>query len=311
MKKNAETEMMICPCCGARAPLSATEPTECPTCHARQVGAPLVQPETRLPGLGAALTALVVAVVIVLAFLAVWLLGNDMRVARVLLVMALGESTTFTKSLLQLDPSLLEYRIFTFDAYRLAAWMSIGLIPLSLLGMWLARRARRLARLQPLQFGGQRMAAAAMLLSLLWFVSFSAAGISSIPRAIQRGRAKHQAAVRAQFYRLHTEALNRYYTEFGTYPQELSDLRDFVPEVIPVTDYWGTAISYSPTSLIASKNSTPGYSNYQLVSAGPDAVLGTADDIQMIDGVIVDAAEEGDWFSSFFAPKNHEKTNDR
>jgi hypothetical protein len=104
---------------------------------------------------------------------------------------------------------------------------------------------------------------------------------------------------------MHNEALTRYYAEFGTYPQELSDLRDFVPEVIPVTDYWGTPISYSPTALIASKKSTPGYSTYQLMSAGPDAVMGTADDIQMIDGVIVNATDEGDWFSSFFKTKNN------
>ncbi len=309
MKSNTEIELMICPCCG-----SSRQVEPCPSCHARSVGEPMLQPEAKLPGLGPALMALLVALVILAAFLATWVLGNDMKVARVFLVLALGESTAFTKSLLQLDPSLLQYRIYSFDAYRLASLMSFGLIPLSLLGMWLARRALKLRRRNPVQFGGQRMAATALLLSLLWFVLFSAAGLSSIPRALQRGRAKHLAAMRAQFYRMHNEALNRYYAEFGTYPQELSDLRDFVPEVIPVTDHWGTAISYSPTALIAStrvfsKNGAPGYSNYQLVSAGPDAILGTADDIRMIDGVIVDAAHESDWFASFFKPKN--TTSDR
>ena len=304
MKSNTEVELMICPCCGSSRP---TEP--CPSCHARSVGTPMLQPETKLPGLGPALTALIVAGVIITAFLATWFLVNDMKVARVLLVLILGESTAFTKSLLQLDPSLLQYRIFSFDAYQLASFMSLGLIPLSILGMWLARRALKLRQLNPLQFGGQRMAATALLLSMLWFVLFSAAGISSIPRALQRGRAKHLAAMRAQFYRMHNESLNRYYAEFRTYPQELSDLRDFVPEVIPVTDHWGTAISYSPTALIASKNGALGYSNYQLVSAGPDAIMGTADDIRMIDGVIVDASDESDWFSSFSKPKN--TTSDR
>jgi hypothetical protein len=302
MKSITDTELMICPCCGSS---HETTHEACPTCQARAVGEPMLQPATKLPGLGPALTALIVAVVVVLAFVATWLLGNDMKVARVLLVTALGESTTFTKSLLQLDPSLLQYRIFSFDAYQLACFMSLGLIPLSIVGMWLARRAMKLRKLNPLQFGGQRMAATALLLSMLWFVLFSAAGISSIPRALQRGRAKHMAAMRAQFYRMHNEALNRYYAEFKTYPQELSDLRDFVPEVIPVTDYWGSAIRYSPTALIASKNGALGYSNYQLVSAGPDAMLGTADDIRMIDGVIVDASDDSDWFSSFFNLKNN------
>ncbi len=306
MKSITEKELLICPCCGSAGP---PQPTACASCQARSVGAPMLQPETKLPGLGPALIALLVALVIVGAFLATWLLGNDMKVARVLLVSALGANTAFTKSLLQLDPGLLQYRIFTFDGYQLACFMSLGLIPLSLFGMGLARRAQKLRKLNPLQFGGQRIAATALLLSMLWFVLFSAAGISAIPRALQRGRAKNLAAMRAQFYRMHNEALNRYYTEFRTYPQELSDLRDFVPEVIPVTDYWGTTISYSPSALIASKNGAPGYSNYQLVSAGPDTILGTADDIRMIDGVIVDASDESDWFASFFKHKN--TTNDR
>ncbi|HEX4949206.1 MAG TPA: hypothetical protein VFZ34_21190 [Blastocatellia bacterium] len=308
MKRNTEIKLMVCPCCGSSRP---TEAEVCPTCQARVVGDPLLPPHIKLPELGPALVALLTAVVILVVFLATWLLSNDMKVARVLLVLVLGESTTFTKSLLQLDPGLLQYRIYSFDAYRLACILSFGAVPLSLLGLWLARRALKLMQHDPLQFGGRRMALTALTLSFLWFVVFSAAGISSIPRAVQRGRAKHLAAMRAEFYRLHNEALNRYYTEFETYPQELSDLRDFVPEVIPVTDYWGNAIKYSPTALIASKTSTPGYSTYQLVSAGPDGVMETSDDIRMIDGVIVDAPENDDWFSSFFTPTSNEKTNDR
>lgn len=306
MNSNTESEEMICPCCGIS---NKSVNDECPNCHARAVGEPMVQPENKLPGLGPALTALIFALIILLGFVGTWLLSHDMKVARALLVMALGEGTKFSKTLLQLDPSLLQYRIFTFDAYQLAWLMSLGIVPLSIIGMWLARRAMKLSQLNPAQFGGKKIAATAFALSMLWFVLFSAAGISSIPRALQRGRAKHQAEVRAQFYRMHNEALKRYYAEFGTYPQELSDLRDFVPEIIPVTDYWGTAISYSPTALIASKNSAPGYSTYQLVSAGPDAMMGTADDIQMIDGVIVNATDEGDWFSGFFQPKT--PVNDR
>jgi hypothetical protein len=275
------------------------------------VGAPLVQPDIRLPGLGPAFQALTVVFLIIVAFLAVWLLGNDMKVARVLLVMLMGESTTFTKSLLQFDPSLLQYRIFTFDAYRLACYMSLGLIPLSLLGLWLARRARHLAQQSPLQFGGGRLALGSLILSSVLFLLFSAAGISWIPRAIQQGRAKHVAAVRAEFYRLHSEALNRYYAEFNTYPQELADLRDLRRAVVSHTDYWGNPIKYSPTALIASKNSTPGYSNYQLVSAGPDGILETADDIRMVDGVIVNSSDEADWLSSLFSILNSDKANDR
>lgn len=297
-------ETTICPCCGSS---TSNNPEVCPTCQARKVGDPLLPPATKLPSLGPACTAFFLALLVVVAFLGAWLLVNDMKVARVLLVLAFGESFTFTKSLLQFDPSLLQYRIFTFDAYRLACVMSLGLIPTTIVGMWLARRARRLTQRQPLQFGGPRLATGALLLSSLLFLVFSAAGLSWIPRGIQQARARHVAAVRAEFYRLHVEALNRHYAEFGTYPQELADLRDSSPVLIPNTDYWGNPIRYAPTALIASKNSTPGYSNYQLVSAGPDGVLETADDIRMIDGVIVNAADNDDWLASFFTFKNNEK----
>lgn len=304
MKSTHTPQTMICPCCGTHREESADV---CFNCQARKVGEPLIQPETKLPGLGPSLRALLVALIIFIGFLGAWLLSNDMKVARVLLVMALGEGTTFTKSLLQLDPSLLQYRIFTFDAYRLACYLSFGIIPLSMLGMWLARRAQKLASLQPLQYGGRRIATGSLLLSFLFLVIFSAAAISWIPRAIQTGRAKHVAAVRAEFYRLHVEALNHHYTEFGTYPQELSDLRNNLSTLIPQTDYWGNQIRYSPTALIASKNSTPGYSNYQLVSAGPDGIWDSADDIRMVDGVIVNVTDEDNWMTSFFRTRNNEK----
>ena len=306
MKNSTEIESFICPCCGNSR---QTTIEICPTCLAQPIGSPMAQPENKLPGLGPALIALGMASIVLLAYIATWLLGNDMKVARVLIVSLFGEGTKFTKSLLQLDPSLLQYRIFTFDAYQLACYMSLILIPLSLVGIWLGRRALKLIKVNPLQFGGRGMAQAALTTSVIWCVLFSAAGISSIPRALQRGHAKHLAAVRAQFYQLHNESLNRYYAEFGTYPAELSDLRDFIPEAIQTTDYWGTSISYSPTSLLASKDSRPGFNNYQMVSAGPDGVMDTADDIRMIDGVIVTTTDEGDWFSSFFKPKSN--SNDR
>jgi len=139
--------------------------------------------------------------------------------------------------------------------------------------------------------------------SIALFAIFSAAGISSIPRAIEQGRAKHVAATRAQFYRLHQESLARYYAKYGTYPQELSDLRRVTKDLAPPSDYWGNPIAYAPTALIASKDSAQGFSNYQLVSPGPDGVLGTADDIRMIDGVIVGASEEVDFSLGFSAPE--------
>ena len=297
METTTKMEKIICPCCGH--PHSVNE-AACVNCQARSIGAPMVQPANKLPSLGTSFAALAVALLIIAGFVGTWLLTSDMKVIRVFMVAVFGAGTEFTKALLAGDPSLLQYRIFTFDAYRLACVMSFGAIPLSIIGMWLARRARRLSRHQPLAFGGQRIALTAMTLSLLLFVAFSAAGISSIPRAIQSSRARHLAATRAEFYHLHSQALTKYYQEMGTYPQELADLRDFVTVTVPQADYWGNNFSYLPTALIASKKSTPGYSNYRLVSAGPDGIPGTWDDIQMIDGVILSETNEPDPLSGFF-----------
>ncbi len=295
--KNEEKVNMICPCCGLQR---VVEADSCKSCQARNVDVPMFQPLNKLPRLGAAWLALSVALIAVIAFTMAWLLINDMKVLRVTAVALLGESTKLTSSLLKGDPDLLRYRIFTFDAYRLACLMSIGAIPFSMLGIWLARRAGKLAKMFPADFGGRRIAAFAMTLALLLFVSFSAAGISAIPRAIQYGRARHIASERAHFYHLHGEALAKYYAEFGTYPQEISDLREFVTDTVSQTDYWGNTIKYAPAALIASKSNTSSYSNYQLVSAGPDGILNTSDDIRMIDGVIVSEVDYNDPLNSIF-----------
>lgn len=282
---------MTCPCCGREGAFKRGV-CEAEGCGARRVGEPLAPPDVKLPGLGPAMAALTVALLVALGFFFAWLFSNDLRVGRAFVVWALGESNHFAQLLLKGDPDLPRYRLFSFDAYRLAALCSFGAVPLSLAGIWLARRARRLAATEPQRFGGRRLATAALGLSVLLCVAFSAAGLSSIPRAIEYSRARHVAGVRAEFYRIHNEALARYYKQYGNYPQELSDLRPFLKQAVPQTDYWGNPVNYVPTGLVASKDSASVFSNYQLTSAGPDGEFGTADDIRMVDGVIVSGADE-------------------
>jgi hypothetical protein len=279
---------MICPCCGKHREISSIE---CSSCGARQVGEPLAPPDLLLPKLGPAFIALACGIVIVIVFIAVWISGHDLRVGRALLVALLGDGTKLTKSLLQVDPMLPYYRIFSYDAYRMAAFLSIGLIPLSLIGIWLGWRAVRLVKFDPSRFGGAALAKISLGLSLTLFLTFSTAGISSIPAAIERGRAKRLAATHARMYQLHRQALQKYYKEYGSYPQELSDLSRVSAESAPQIDYWEHNFSYLPESVIASKGMAISFSNYKLVSAGPDGKFGTEDDITMVDGVIVDSRQ--------------------
>jgi hypothetical protein len=293
-----EKEMMICPCCGQSRQL---ESMVC-SCGARQVGAPLAPPEIRLPRLGPALVALAPPLLAVLVFGAFWIFGNDLKVGRVLLVEALGENTSFTRDWLRIDPNLPSYRIFAYDAYRLAFYLSVVLIPLSAIGLWLAQRARRLSQAQPTNVGGRRMAEASWALSLLLLVSVSASAISAIPSAIERGREKRLAATRASMYQLHEQLLRKYYREYGTYPQELTDLSRVSRTPVTGTDYWERVFNYAPVSVIAARGGPRGFSNYKLVSAGPDGEFGNEDDITMIDGVIVSTPSEPDLPTGWAAP---------
>jgi hypothetical protein len=247
-----------------------------------------------MPKLGPSFAALACGVMVIIAFLLYWALRNDMKVGRVLLVWALGDGYELTKKLLEADAHLLYYRIFAFDAYRLAFDFSIVAIPLSLAGIWLARRALRLIKSDSASFGGVRVARASYCLSIGLLVVFSAVSVSSIPRWIATRRAKRIAATRALMYELHARGLQRYYKEYGAYPGELTDLSRVSASGNPQSDYWERNFEYKPVGVIASKGSAISLSDYKLVSAGPDGRFGTEDDITMIDGVIVESQNDPD-----------------
>jgi hypothetical protein len=291
MNKKSLRDSMICPCCGKSREISSSE---CASCGAKQVGPPLAKPDVLMPKLGPAFAALACGAVVIITFLATWGLIHDAKVGRVLLVWALGDGYELTKALLEADANLPYYRIFTFDAYRLAGTFSIAAIPLSLAGIWLARRALRLIKSDSASFGGTRVARASYGLSIAMLIVFSAVSLSSIPRAIETGRAKRAAATRALMYELHAQGLQRYYKEYGAYPGELNDLSRVNASGAPQSDYWKRNFEYKPVGVIASKGSAISLSDYKLVSAGPDGRFGTKDDITMIDGVIVESQTEPD-----------------
>lgn len=291
---------MICPCCGQQRDLRKIE---CDACGARQVGEPLARPDVLMPKLGPAFAAFAIGMVIILVFLAVWIFSNDMKVGRAFLIYAFGDGTKLTESLLKGDPKLPFYRIINYDAYRLASLLSYGAAPLTILGIWLARRAKRLATDDPSHFGGLRLSKFSLVLSSALCVIFSMTLISSIPNTIARGRAKRAAATRAMMYELHQRALQKYYNEYGSYPQELTDLVRVNAEAAPRSDYWERNFNYLPVGVIASKGSAISFSNYKLVSAGPDQKFDTQDDIIMIDGVIVENDPDGDSPTTSLVPE--------
>ncbi len=291
---------MLCPCCGQARSLVATE---CLACGARQVGAPLAQPEILLPKLGLVMLAVGLLGLVVIGFLAFWIFGSNMKVGRVLLVWAFGDGFKLTKDLLTADSKLLAYRIFAWDAWRAAFYLSVGVVPLSMLAFRLAWHAARLAKQRPAEFGGLRVARVSLALAALLFVTFSAAGLGGVPAAIQRLRDRHTAATRALMYE-QAQAFQQYYREYGTYPREASDLARVKLNAVAPNDYWENQFQYAPFGTVASRNSAPGsFSNYTLASAGPDGEFGTSDDIVMVDGVVVDKPSEADLPASLLTPE--------
>lgn len=280
---------MICPCCGESREINSSE---CASCGAKQVGPPLAKPDFLMPKLGPSFAALACGVMVIISFLLAWALINDMRVGRVLLVWTLGDGYELTKKLLEADARLPYYRIFAFDAYILAINFSIVALPLSLSGIWLARRALRLIKSDSASFGGIKVARASYCLSIGLLLVFSAVSVSSIPRALSTRRAKRIAATRALMYELHARGLQRYYKEYGNYPGELADLSRVNASATPQSDYWERNFEYKPVAVIASKGSGISLSDYKLISSGPDGKFGTEDDITMIDGVIVESQND-------------------
>lgn len=237
------------------------------------------------------MTALCLVALVIIVFLMAWVFSNDMKVGRVLMVQVFGDNLKVTRNLLQLDPLLPYYRIFTFDAYRLAFYLSAVTLPLSLVALWLSQRARRQIRNRPAQFGGIRLANTALALSVILTMAFSAAVITSIPRAIERGREKHAAATRASMLQI-GRVLRNYNDQFGRYPDNLEELQEFTREPLPQMDYWEKQLIYAPGALVASRETASGFSDYRMISAGPDEIIGTPDDIVMQDGMIVPVAAE-------------------
>src|SRR5687767_2810067 len=131
MTDHTHSRLMICPCCGQDREI---DNAVCAACGARQVGPALLPPDVLLPKLGFPIAALACVLVILIAFLAFWVFGHDAKVGRALaayglseipglqakLAAELGRSQDFLGALLDRDPKLLLYRIFSYDAYKAA-----------------------------------------------------------------------------------------------------------------------------------------------------------------------------------------------
>jgi hypothetical protein len=284
----------ICPCCGASGEGEFGE--GCGACGARAVGPPLARPERVLPGYGHALA---------------------ISAAGLLMAFAFAGSTA---------DSLLQFEKFSLDAKTLlraaetAAWrlkwtaLPAGLL-LSAACLWLRARMRR----EPARFVGHAHARAGLALTFAVSLLLPVLVGVTVPERLRMRELARRSAENALLYETDL-ALARYRKRFGSYPAALTDLRRLEDpdgsiarllatvtpgEYKPETDLASLAtargksrgrrrvnavrVSSAPSTVDA-PDAGLALTNYALALPGRDRVLGTADDLYIRDGRILDAA---------------------
>jgi hypothetical protein len=280
------SELTICPCCGAEAGGELTG--GCAACGARAVGPPLPRPELELPGYGHALT-----------------------VSAAGFLLALATASAFVSALWWregFDPSPASL----LRAAEAAAWgLKWSALPASFVLAFVCAGLRARMRRAPARFAGHRLTRAGLAAAVAVALALSSLVGVTIPERLRMRELARRAAGNALLYSTDL-ALARYRRRFGTYPSTLEDLRRLEDPDGSIARLLAAvgAGEYKPETDLASLSSVsarqgarrrrgraaaddmPGdvlvLTNYELALPGGDGVLGTADDLRLRDGLILD-----------------------
>lgn len=286
--------MIICPCCGLKfeGDLSAG----CEGCGARSVGPPLARPEHELPFYGRALLVAASGALLLLTFLSAT-------------VFALLEQDTF---------SLAFWSVVA--AAQTAAWRLKFLgLPAALVAVWMGAALCRTIRREPHRFIGSRaahMGLASSALVALMMLTFIGVTVPERLRQRQRGI---DAGIYAEGYTIQ-RALLEYRARYGTYPTDMKDLRERLPDpdgrltaALNSVDSRGytpradlaaalpkaktrrgrpaqirrAALDASTDDGAVAADEKVSFTNYEMRLPGEDKILNTEDDWLMRDGVIM------------------------
>jgi type II secretory pathway pseudopilin PulG len=200
-------------------------------------------------------------------------------------------------------------------AWRLK-WISI---PVLFAILWFGRKLYRSILAQPQRFCGLKYAQQGLVASCVVTVLIALLIGITVPARLEHRRLSREAAIRAQGYAIES-ALTAYKIKYKTYPADLRDLQDRIPDPdgtlatallnIDLSAYHasadvaanatektrplrGSAIrraSFSPAT-----DDTPSgglaFTNYALVLPGADKITGTEDDWIVRDGMIMKQSE--------------------
>jgi len=282
--------LTICPCCGFK--FHGALSGGCKHCGARAVGEPLPRPANELPSYGRALLLSISGALIVLVFL-------------VQTVLAMAQHAT----------GWFEFWSWV-GAAETAAWRVKWVsLPLLFVTLWFGRKIYRSIRLQPQKFCGVKYARHGLLAATaVAFLIALLIGITVPARLRQREMAK-EAAIRSYWHTFEAAVLD-YHSRYHSYPSDLKDLRDHVPDPYgtlaealahldpngyhPYVDVAVAGVEKSRSLRgVAIRNAsltTPGddaspgglaFTRFELRMPGEDGILGNEDDWIGHDGVLV------------------------
>jgi hypothetical protein len=262
-------------------------------CGARSVGPPLARPEHLLPSYGRALIAGVCGALLLMTFL-------------LSTAFALYEQSTF---------SLAFWSVVA--GAETAAWKLKFLgLPSALVAVWMSAKLCRSIRREPARFIGSRLAHAGLASSaLIALMMVTFIGIT-VPERLRQRQRGIDAGIYAEGYTIQ-RALLEYRARYGTYPTDMKDLRERLPDpdgmlasALDAVDTRG----YTPRADLASalpktktRRARPAqirraaldgntddspdekvsFTNYELRLPGEDKILNTEDDWLMRDGIIL------------------------
>jgi hypothetical protein len=281
--------LTICPCCGFK--FHGALSSGCKQCGARAVGEPLPRPAHELPSYGRALVLTITGSLIVLVFL----------VQTVLAMVQRGTGWFELWSWVAAAETA---------AWRLK-WISI---PVMLVTLWFGGKLYRSIRQQPQRFCGLSYARSGLVASATVACLIALLIGVTVPARLRHRELAKEAKIRADWHTFEVAALE-YQQRYHTFPADLKDLRDRIPDPhgtlaealnsIDPNGYQPRAemavanekarpirgLAIRNASLSAAEDNIPAgglaFTKFELRMPGEDKILGNDDDWIGRDGVLV------------------------
>ena len=285
--------MTICPCCGFK--FHGALSSGCKQCGARAVGEPLPRPSHELPSYGRALVLALSGSFVTLVFLVQTIIAFFQR----------AEPLGFWTIVAAAETA----------AWRLK-WISI---PVMFVVLWFGRKLYRSIKFNPEKFCGLKHARRGLLASSMVALLIALLIGVTVPARLRQRQMAQDAASLAHWYTFE-RALLEYKIKYQSYPAELKDLRERIPDpdgslaaalanldpnaYRPSADVAAVATEKSRTlrgavirkaSLASATDDTPpgglSFTNYVVRFPGEDKITGTDDDWIGRDGMIMRLSE--------------------